>query len=92
MGFLEMIVLVTLIGTVGKVLQAAVSRPGRGLPAAAEERIRTLEAELRASELRLADAEEHVALLAEKLGFVEELLAEPPHAPRIPAPDSPPRC
>lgn len=87
-GVFMMIVLIVLITTAGKVVGTMVAgrtpRDGIG-----EGRIRALEEELRANEARLALAEEQVADLSEKLGFVEALLAKPAPPREIPAPAPP---
>ncbi len=83
MGVFEMVVAVVLISAVGRVAQTF-ARRSRGTDAATAERIQKLEADLRASELRLSQAEEKVAELDEKLGFVENLLAAPGRASQLP--------
>ena len=82
MGVFEMIVILTLIGTAGKIVQSALARAPRD--AGAEDRIRALETELRANELRLTQAEERVAELGEKLDFVETLLTSPERMSQLP--------
>jgi hypothetical protein len=86
MGVFEMVVLITFIATVGKVVEAALTRPGRGDAAGAGDRVRALESELRANEARLAQTEERVTELDEKLRFVENLLAQPERRPVLPPP------
>jgi hypothetical protein len=86
MGLFEMVVLVTFIATVGKVAEAALSRTGRSAPGAAPDRVDALEGELRASNSRLALAEEKVAELTEKVEFMENLLAGPRPASRLAEP------
>jgi len=85
MGVFEMVVAIVALGTFGKVAQSFAARGARVEAAGTAERIRKLEAELRASEARLAQTEERVAELDEKLGFVENLLAKPGDAPRLPS-------
>lgn len=84
MGVFEMVVLIVFITTAGKIVQ---SRRPRGSDASfAKERIQSLEAELRASELRLAQTEDRVAGLDEKLDFMEKLLATPSDHPGLARP------
>jgi hypothetical protein len=90
MGLFEMVVLVTFIATVGKVAEALLSRAGGSSSGAGRERVDALEAELRASNSRLAQAEEKVAELSEKVEFMENLLAGPRPAPRLTEPASGP--
>jgi hypothetical protein len=90
MGPFEMVVLIVFIGTVGKVAQTFMARPSRLGAPGADDRIRVLETELRANEARLAQAEEKVAELGEKLVFVEQLLARPEsHAQLASSPQQP---
>jgi F0F1-type ATP synthase membrane subunit b/b' len=84
MGLFEMVVAIVFIATVGEVAKAAMSRGPKRSAAAAEKRIGEVETELRAAELRLAQAEERVADLTDKLDFVEQLLADPGRAQRLP--------
>ena len=82
-GVFTMVVLIVLIATAGKVVESMLARrPPRG--EIGEERVRALEAEMRANEARLALAEEQVAELGEKLGFVEALLAKPAPPAELP--------
>jgi cell division protein FtsB len=83
MGVFEMVVAIVAITTGGKVLQTWFARRGAGLSAGAEQRIQALEAELRTNDARLAQSEERIADLNEKLGFVEDLLAAPERSPRL---------
>lgn len=84
MGVFEMVVALVLIGTAGRVAQAFAKRPK---PGDGEGRMRALEATLQASELRLAQAEERMAELGDKVGFLEALLDRPDrHAPLPPPP------
>ena len=85
MGPFEMVVLIVFIATAGKVAETLVSRLS-GPRGAGEERIKALEAELRANEARLVQTEEHVADLTEKLDFVESLLGQPARPAEIAAP------
>ena len=80
MGVFEMVVAVVLIGTVGKVLQAFAQRGARPRD---DGRLGALEATLGERDLRLAQAEERIDELGEKLVFMEPLLAAPGAAPRI---------
>ena len=89
MGPFEMVVLIVFIATAGKVADTLASRLG-GRGGVGEERIRALEAELRANEARVVQTEEQVAQLGEKLGFVEALLAQPARPVEISAPPPPP--
>ena len=83
MGPFEMVVLIVFIATFGKVAETLVSRLApRG---AGEERLKALEAEVKANEARVLQAEEQVAELTEKLGFMEALLANPARQPELPA-------
>jgi hypothetical protein len=84
MGIFEMVVLIVFIATVGKVAQSAFSRPPGADPALSRERMRALEAELRANDARVAQTEERVAELSEKLDFMEKLLAGPGRKPQLP--------
>lgn len=86
MGVFEMVVIVVFLGTVGKVAQAMLGRAPHGDAAGTADHLRRLEAELRSNELRLAQAEEKVAELGEKLHFVEDLLAKPRRAAELPPP------
>ena len=87
-GVFMMIVLIVLIATAGKVVGTMVA--GRApRDEIGEGRIRALEEEMRANEARLAQAEEQVADLSEKLGFVEALLSKPTPPREIPAPAPP---
>lgn len=86
MGLFEMVVLVTFIATVGKVAESVLSRTAGSGSGAARERLAALEAELRASSARLAQAEEKVAELSEKVEFMENILAGPRPASRLPEP------
>jgi hypothetical protein len=81
MGVFEMVVVLVLIGTAGKVARAFAPRR---LPAETEARVRALEAALQASEARLAETEERVADLGEKLVFMEDLLASPERRTPLP--------
>jgi hypothetical protein len=90
MGLFEMVVLVTFIATVGKVAETMLSRSREANSGAGRERVDALEAELRASSNRLAQAEEKVAELSEKVEFMENLLAGPRPAPGLPGPPRPP--
>jgi hypothetical protein len=81
MGVFEMVVLIVLIGTVGKVARAHAR--GR-VPAGTEREIQVLRDALRANELRLGQAEDRVAELGEKLVFVEALLAKPAERSGLP--------
>ena len=84
MGPFEMVVALVFIGTVGKVLQAALAtRSPRGLGSAQE--VQALQAELQGQEARLAQTEQQVADLSEKLVFVEKLLAQPERVAELPS-------
>jgi hypothetical protein len=48
-------------------------------------RVRELEAELRLNRQQLLETREHVDRMAEKVHFLENLLAEPAGAPQLPA-------
>lgn len=82
MSVFTMVVLIVLIGTLGKVLQSFAGRSAAPLP---DGRLRELEAALRANELRLAQTEERLEEMGEKLVFVEHLLAAPAKAPELPS-------
>jgi|GEM_PF-4368540 len=84
MGLFEMIVLLVLIGTAGKVGTALVGRSSRALTTGADRRIQALEAELRAAEERLALTEDRIVDLSEKVSFVENLLDTPDRKVRLP--------
>jgi hypothetical protein len=84
MGVFEMVVAIVFIATVGEVAKAAFSRGPKRSAATAEKRIGEVEAELRAAELRLSQAEERVADLTDKLDFVEKLLSDPGRPQRLP--------
>lgn len=83
MDVFTMVVLIILIGTVGKVLRSFARRSAAPLP---DGRLRELEAALRANELRLAQTEERLEEMGEKLVFVEGLLEAPAKAPALPSP------
>ncbi len=83
MGPFEMVVLLVLIGTIGKTIQSFAHRPRVG--PGEQNRMQALEAELRSTQERLLLTEDKVADLNEKLGFMEKLLANPESAPAIPA-------
>lgn len=78
-----MVVAVVLIGTFGKVAQAFAGRRGSS---DADQRVRALESSLQSNEMRLAQTEERVNELTEKLGFFEELLASPERRGELPRP------
>jgi cell division protein FtsL len=83
MGVFEMVVLLVFIATVGKVADSLISRPGATLDAESKVRLTNLEAQLQASDTRVAQAEEKVAELEEKLRFLENLLAKPERPGRL---------
>jgi hypothetical protein len=89
MGVFEMVVALVFIGTTGKVLAEYFRSSRRALPPGEERRIQHLEAELRSTEERLALTEDRVNDLSDKLGFVENLLANPERKERL-RPPSPP--
>jgi hypothetical protein len=81
MGVFEMVVAIVFIATAGKVAQAfARSRSAAGPDA----RVPALEEALRTTELRLAQTEERVGELSEKLTFVENLLSAPETPAQLP--------
>lgn len=84
MGVFEMVVLLVLIATAGKVADSFVSRRHSGPDAVSKARLAELEAQLHANDARLAQAEEKVAELGEKLEFMENLLAQPQAPGRLP--------
>lgn len=81
MGVFEMVVAIVAIATAGKVAR---SFARTRLPAGTEAEIRALRAAVNASDVRLAQAEERVAELDEKLHFMEDLLATPERRPELP--------
>ncbi len=81
MSVFTMVVLIVLIGTLGKILQGFAGRSAAPLP---DGRLRELEAALHANELRLAQTEERLEEMGEKLVFVEGLLQAPAKAPGLP--------
>lgn len=88
MGVFEMVVAIVFITTVGK----AIASRGRRRPMVEDPtRVAALEEALRANELRLAQTEDRVAELGEKLVFVENLLAAPGEASRLGPPPAAPR-
>jgi uncharacterized coiled-coil protein SlyX len=87
MGVLEMIVILVFIVTAGELGKSFISRSTRSITSGTENKIQTLEAELRANEERLGHTEERVAELTEKLSFVENLLAKPPSSSSLPPPN-----
>jgi hypothetical protein len=83
MGPFEMVVAITLIAAVGKFAQSLVSRPRSTDEPAARQRLERLESQLQGTEARLTHSEERVADLAEKLEFMENLLASSAASPRL---------
>ena len=86
MGIVLMVVLIVFILTLGRVAQTLLARPPGEALGGGEERVRLLEAELRANELRLTQTEDRVAELGEKLLFLEKLLEAPKDPGRLPGP------
>lgn len=86
MGIVLMVVLIVFIVTMGKVAQTLLARPPGEALGSGEERVRRLETELRSNELRLAQTEDRVAELGEKLLFLEKLLEAPKEPGRLPGP------
>lgn len=83
MGPFEMVVAIVLIATFGKIAQSFASRPRPSEELPTRGRVEALEAHLQANDARVAQAEERVAELSEKLEFMEKLLAGPDVGPRI---------
>ncbi len=81
MGVFEFVIVIVLIGAVGRAAQAYAGKQASG---GTENQIRTLEAALQANEARLTQTEEKVADLSEKLHFVEDLLARPEEHSQLP--------
>jgi hypothetical protein len=84
MGVFEMVVILVFIGTVGKLGRAFITRSTHGISSGMESKIQALEAELRMNEERLAQTEDRVTDLTEKLSFVENLLARPTSSSSLP--------
>lgn len=90
MGVAEVVVAIAFFATLAKlgkpVSRAFAERMARGSATGEDGRIRAVEAQLQACELRLAQTEERVEELTEKLSFVENLLGSPSdtHVPLLP--------
>lgn len=88
MGPFEMVVIIALLGTLGKLghpvvraLSARLSRPAGAVDSA---QVQALRSALGATEDRLAQAEDRITELDEKLRFVEGLLEKPATANSLP--------
>jgi hypothetical protein len=87
-GPFEMVVIIVFLGTLGKlgqpVARALASRFSRPAGAVDAAQVQALRSALGATEDRLAQAEDRITELDEKLRFVEGLLEKPVAAPTLP--------